>query len=69
MGETRDLVIRNATIAGVSGVKDIGARDGRIGEVSDRSELRDDEEVQAMGVIKNGRVVARNGELLARPAG
>ena len=40
-----DLVIRNATIAGVSGVKDIGIRDGRIAEMSDRIELRGAEEV------------------------
>ena len=46
-----DLVIRNATIAGVYGVKDIGIRDGRIVEISDRIELRGVEEVQAMGFL------------------
>ena len=46
-----DLVIRNATIAGVSGVKDIGVGDGRIVEIGDRIELRGDEEIQAMGFL------------------
>ena len=46
-----DLVIRNATIAGVSSVKDIGVGDGRIVEIGDRIELRGDEEVQAMGFL------------------
>lgn len=46
-----DLVIRNATIVGVSGVKDIGVRDGRIVEISDRIELRGVEEIQAMGFL------------------
>ena len=46
-----DLVIRNATIAGLSGVKDIGVRDGRIVEVSDRIELKGAEEVQAIGFL------------------
>ena len=45
------LVIRNATIAGVSGVKDIGVRDGRIVDISDRIELRGAEDVHAMGFL------------------
>ena len=44
-----DLVIRNATIAGHTGVRDIGIRDGRITELSQRVEVKGDQEVDADG--------------------
>ena len=44
-----DTVIRNATIAGESGVKDIGIEGGRIVQITDLIEVRGREEVHAEG--------------------
>ena len=44
-----DLVIRNATIVGEAGVRDIGIEAGRIAQISERIEVRGAEEVQAQG--------------------
>ncbi len=46
-----DLVIRNATIAGEPGVKDIGIRDGRIVKITERIDLQGAEEVHAQGYL------------------
>lgn len=44
-----DLVIRNATIAGESGVKDIGIREGKIVKIMERIDVQGVEEVHAQG--------------------
>ena len=46
-----DLVIRNATVAGQAGVKDIGIKGGRIAQISDRIEVRGQEEIHAHGYL------------------
>ena len=46
-----DLVVRNATIAGESSVKDIGIEGGRITHITDRIEVRGAEELPAEGYL------------------
>ena len=46
-----DTIIRNATIQGHSGVKDIGIQGGRILAIEDRIEIRGREEIHAQGYL------------------